>query len=252
MKKIKFLSLALLATMCALFLVSCDDNDTTIEENAIPDGTSKINFSVQVYPSSLNSGKVAGLSGVKVTINQNGSTQSKTTNESGIVAFDNLNQGYISIFVDGPEGFLSINGETDLECYDCLYDQNDSEQVEYDQLVVELPRVGATLRGKLFADVDFLNGQGVNETVPAGTTIIARTSTEYEPNVFKTTVAADGTFSFNNLPEEVNINLDIDFKKVDTTPTPTIERSFYFDGIGTLYLSIDNPTTLGNVYLDYN
>jgi hypothetical protein len=250
MKKLKFLSLAFMATMCALFMVSCDDDDATIEENDIPDGTHVVNYSVQVIPSSLN-GKVAGLSNVKVTVSQNGTSITKTTNETGIVTFDKLKQGYVSIYVKGPDGFLSSNTVDELQCFTCDFDENDSEQIEYDQNTITLPRLGATVKGRVFADLDFNGTTAASETLPTSAVIVATIDNSYEPNVFKTNPSSDGTFQFTTLPEGVNVNFAIDFKKVDTTPTPTVEHSFYFDGGLSTTPDINNPKILGNIYAEY-
>lgn len=232
-------------------MVSCDDDDATIEENDIPDGTHVVNYSVQVIPSSLN-GKVAGLANVKVTVSQNGTTTTKTTNETGIVTFEKLKQGYVSVYVKGPEGFLSYNTTDELECYSCDFDENDSEQIEFYQRTFTLPRLGATVKGRVFADLDFNGGApAAGETLPTSAVVIAKISSVYEPNVFKTNPTSDGTFQFTNLPEGILVTFDIDFKKVDNTPNPTVEHNFYLDGVSTTP-NINNPHVFGNINALYN
>ena len=249
MKKIKILSLALVV-FASMFTLSCDEDPIVVEENVIPNGTQTFVYSVQVKQSSLNSGRAQGLAGVNVTVNQNGGIQTKTTDATGIVSFENMKQGPVSIFILAPAGFSSLNTSDYLDCEMCDVTELDVDQLEYQQLEVTLPKQGATVQGKVFADVDFSGGIGVAETAPNTAVIIAKVSNDYEPNVYKTNVQSDGTFKFTNLPEGVTVNLSIDFKKTDTS-TPPIEQSFYFTGLGSFTLDVNNPVSLGNLYLNY-
>src|SRR6188768_885958 len=148
MKKIKILSLAL--AFVSLFAISCDDDsDPLVQENDIADGTQTFVYSIQVVPSSiLSGGRTQGLADVKVTVNQGGETKTKTTNASGIVSFDKMKTGSVSVFIEGPEGFLSINTNDYLDCEECDITNLDSEQIEYQQSEILLPRVGATVQGR--------------------------------------------------------------------------------------------------------
>lgn len=248
MKKIKILSLALVVFV-SLFSLSCEDNEPVVQENDIADGTQTFVYSVQVKQSSLDAGRVKGLAAVKVTVNQNGGIQTKTTDASGIVSFDNMKQGAVSVFIEAPEGFSSLNTNDYLDCQLCDVTDLDKDQLEYQQLVVTLPKLGATVRGNLFADLDF-NGATPNVVVPTTAVVIAKLSNNYEPNVYKTNVQANGLFQFTNLPEGVNIDLSIDLKVVNTTVTPNEERSLEFNE--NVFLDVNNPVTLGNITLFFN
>ncbi len=253
MKKNKILSLALVV-FASLFTLSCDEDPIVVEENEVPNGTLSMVYSVQVKQSSLSSGRTQGLAGVSVTVNQNGGIQTKTTDASGIVSFDNMRTGYVSVFVAAPEGFSSMNIQDEIYCYDCEYDNSDVEQVESDRLDVILPKQGATLTGKLFADVDFSGVIGTAETLPNTAVVIAKVSSDFEPNVYTTTVQNDGSFAFTNLPEGINVTLSLNFKKVDTTVTPTEEKTFQFSGAtdGPYTLDVNNPLSLGNIDITHN
>lgn len=248
MKKIKILSLALVV-FASMFTMSCDEDPIVVEENEIANGTQTFVYSVQVKQSSLNSGRAQGLAGVNVTVNQNGGIHTKTTDATGIVSFDNMKQGYVSVFILAPAGFTSINTSDYLDCEMCDVTQLDVDQLEYQQLEVTLPKQGATVRGNLFADLDF-NGNTPIVTVPTTAVVIARLSNDYEPNVYKTNVQANGLFEFTNLPEGVNIELSIDFKTINNTITPSEERALEFNqGV---YLDVNNPVSLGNITLFFN
>lgn len=249
MTKIKILSLALIVFV-SVFTLSCDENDAAVQENEIANGTQTFVYSVQVKQSSLNGGRAQGLAGVNVTVNQNGGIQTKTTDATGIVSFDNMKQGAVSVFVLAPTGFSSINTSDYLDCQLCDVTQLDVDQLEYQQLELTLPKQGATVQGKVFADVDFSGAIGVAETAPNTAVVIAKVSNDYEPNVYKTNIQNDGTFKFTNLPEGITVNLTIDFKKIDNS-TPPAEQSFYFTGVGSFTLDVNNPLSLGNVFLNY-
>jgi hypothetical protein len=248
MKKIKVLSLVLVAFV-GLFSLSCE-TEPVIEENEIANGTQTFVYSIQVKQSSLTSGRVKGLAGVNVTVNQNGGVQTKTTDATGIVSFDNMKQGAVSVFVQAPEGFSSINTNDYLDCQLCDITELDVDQLEYQQLTVELPKQGATLQGKVFADVDFSGQVGTGETLPNTAVVIAKVSNDYEPNVYKVNVQSDGTFKFTDLPEGISVDISLDFKKNDTG-TPVAERTFYFDDLGPYVLDVNNPTSIGNVTASY-
>jgi len=247
MKKIKILSLAL--ALVSLFALSCEETAPVVQENDIANGTQTFVYSIQVKQSSaLSGGRAQGLAGVNVTVNQNGGIQTKTTDATGIVSFDNMKQGTVSVFVLAPEGFSSYNTSYYLDCEMCDITDLDVDQLEYQQLEIILPRQGATVQGKIFADVDFSGTTGTGETVPNTAVVIAKVSNDYEPNVYKTNVQSDGTFKFTNLPEGVTINLSIDFKKNDNA-TPPAERTFEFNGLGSFSLDVNNPLSLGNLCL---
>lgn len=251
MKKINILSAALVASASSL-MMSCDrNNDPLIQENEVPNGTETLVYSVQVKQSSMTSGRVDGLTAVKVTVNQNGSIQTKTTDATGIVSFDKMKQGIVSVFVEAPAGYNSVNISDNVDCQSCDYSKLDVDQVEYDQLVVTLPKDGATVQGKLFADLDFSTTITAGETVPNTAVVIAKIADKYEPNVYKTAVQSDGTFKFVNLPEGVTVTFSIDFKKMDSA-TPPAERTFSFNGLGTYTLDVNNPLSLGNLNLKNN
>lgn len=100
MKKIVFLGTALAALVS---LNSCKDKTTTtpaptVVQELYPSPTIKIGYTIHVISNGATS-KTAGLTGATVTVKQNGQTYTGTTDESGMVTFANLTEGYITYFV---------------------------------------------------------------------------------------------------------------------------------------------------------
>ena len=221
----KFYFSLLSFSLGCLILTGCKDNDknvTPTNENNVPNGTYKMSYSIQVLASSQNA-RVAGLASAEVTVSQEGNVKKATTDESGIVTFSDMREGYVSIYVKAPAGFLSFN------TYDFISQNssvdlnqtgvnagNDSEQKSFDQYTITLARQGATLTGKIVGDFDFSGGTP-DTGVPTDAQVIARISNVYQPNVFVTAPGSDGTFTFTNLPEGIAINLDLNYQSTNST-----------------------------------
>ena len=225
-------------------------------ENNVPNGTYKISYSVHVIASSQNA-KVAGLASAEVTVSQDGRVQKATTDESGIVTFSDMREGNVSIFVKAPAGYLSYN-TTDVINNNSSVDLNnngtnagnDSEQKSFDQRTISLARQGATLTGKIVGDFDFAAGTPVTG-LPTDAQIIARISNSYQPNVFVTTPTADGTFTFSNLPENVEITLDLNYQNTNSTGTAPVRVDWELpsSGSGPHTLRVGQTKELGTITL---
>ncbi|HEY8401761.1 MAG TPA: hypothetical protein VIK89_10885 [Cytophagaceae bacterium] len=255
MKKINLLSLALLATAGTMF-TSCSNDDekvdpVVVQENNVPNGTISMVYSIQVKTSSTpEGGKVTGFAGAKVTVNQNGHVQTKTTDRTGIVSFDGMKPGLVSVFVESPDEskYLSVNSVETIDCYYCDYADLDTDQLEYDQDEIVLPVRGGTITGTIYGDFDF--DLGTPNTTITGGTVIAKISSDYEPNVFTATPSNTGVFTFSNLPEGVAITLSLDYQSLNTLPNPDVMKDWALPaaaaGPHTLN-SVKNKLELGNI-----
>ncbi|HTF80945.1 MAG TPA: hypothetical protein VL947_04455, partial [Cytophagales bacterium] len=167
MKKVLILGTVLSSL---LFLGACSASKkevtpapTVVEQN-FPNPTVKIGLTIHVLASS-EAARSAGLDGAKVIAKQNGNTYQGTTDESGIVTFGDLKEGYVSYYVT-KAGYAKINGLIELE-YDGTPIVNggngtagsdvtvNNEQFYAISEVATLPRLGASVSGVLMADLDF-------------------------------------------------------------------------------------------------
>lgn len=240
--------LPMLAMASAVALSGCGDDDqpapAVTQENEVPNGTAVITYSVQVLGSSENNAKATGLAGATVTVSHPGGTSTTTTNESGIAVFPGMRIGDVSVYVES-DGFLAFNFSDNVSCDWCAFDYVDSEQQEFDQATVTLPRLGATLRGTIYGDFDF-DGMTNNTTIPAGATVIAEVDNSFQPNVFTTTTDGQGNFSFTNLPENVAVNLILNHQSMDNSVSPAVEEDWSIPA-GPYVLDVNNPRALGQV-----
>jgi hypothetical protein len=249
----------LIAAVSATVFTSCskDTADTVapvVQENNVPNGTVKMSLSVHVMSSSV-AARIAGLSGASVTISNNGKTLTSSVDASGIASFSGLTEGDVSVFVKAPTGYLSFNTSGSLS-YDGSFSLNntgtnggtDAVQESSNRIAVTLPKIGGTVKGKIWGDFDFNNFSN-NTTIPAGVTVIAKVANGYEPNVFTTTTDGNGAFTFNKqLPEGVNVSFYIDYQTVDNVSDPSMPESRDWE-IGTNTTTVSNNETkeLGNI-----
>ena len=195
----KFLGMVALG---ALLFTGCRQEDATVvvQENEVPNGTETFTLSVQVIPSSEEtSARTTGLQGATVTINQNGAIQTKTANDaSGIVTFEGLFEGQVSIFVSA-DGYLSFNTEESWtrEFNSSTDEFNDVAQVNLERIPIILPRRGATISGYMLGDTD---NDGIDEKLSTGQVRFELSNTNYQPNVF-TTTPSNGLYTLSNMPE---------------------------------------------------
>lgn len=239
MKKI---TKTLLVASLALMAMSCSKEDkevvTPVQENNVPNGTSKLSLSVHVLASSTGSVRTAGLNGCTVTISNNGVNKTVTVDESGIAYFGNLTEGSVSVFVKAPSGYLSRNTSGFIE-YDGSFSLTstgtnggtDAIQESSSRIAVTLPRIGATFKGKILGNFDF-DGSTSNTPIVLGTKIIARVSNSLEPNIFTTTTNSDGSFTFaNSLPEGEEVSFSLDYQTTNSTVTPNTQKDWEFQGL---------------------
>ncbi|MFN8436743.1 MAG: hypothetical protein U0V72_03800 [Cytophagales bacterium] len=251
MKKIVFLGTALAALVS---LNSCKDKTTTtpaptVVQELYPSPTIKIGYTIHVISNGATS-KTAGLTGATVTVKQNGQTYTGTTDESGMVTFANLTEGYITYFVKASNfasfngsDFLSYEGSPDVNGTNGNSSTSSSVNVTNEQTTsyvtsVTLPRLGASVTGTLMADMD---GSGSQSTavLTTGTIQLKLDNVKFEPNVFTTTVS-NGVYTFSNLPEDLDYTLST-LDIFETIPasvnTPSFKNNLEFPG------NADNGTT---------
>lgn len=216
------------------------------QDNNIPNGTVQFSLSVQVIPSSVSTtAKSAGLTGATVTISQNGSTQTATTNSAGLATFGGLSEGDVAVYI-ANSGYLSYNTTTTLvRSYNTSSsNQVDANQVQFKNLSVTLPKLGASVKGKIYGDFTY---SGTNTLIPSGVTVYAKTDNSYEPNVFTTTTDANGQFAFTNLPETVSLDFSINYTTTDNTVSPSQGHTWYLNGVNGINAEVYNAIDLGNI-----
>lgn len=197
-KSLRFL-LGMLSIMAVLTFTSCDEDPTpaVTQENEQPDGLTQTRFSytVQVISTAVAGGRTNGVTSATVTIQQNGNKQTLTTDSSGIVVFNGLNPGQISVFVSAS-GHATYNFNTTLSEDPTTYpnvDRNQNVQLNASDRV-DLPVLGGKIRGIL----QYNNG---DEVVPAANVAVRFTiDRRYSPNSFLATTDAEGVYNFSGLP----------------------------------------------------
>lgn len=216
MKKLTNYSFALL--MGAIMFSACKEktyepeNFVVVEENQVPNGTVTFTLSVHVIPSS-EKGRVSGLSGATVTINNAGGIATVTTGADGIAVFSGLSEGDVSIYVS-MTGYASINTEKNLAKDFNLTAGNDAAHTQFVNTEIDMPRLAATLKGKFGDDY---NNDGYDITSAAdfegGVTIRVIYSNNQQPNVYSTTTDNVGNFTLSNLPESNGATISIHYIK---------------------------------------
>jgi len=205
MKKLTIYAFALL--MGAIMFSACKEktyepeNFVVVEENQIPNGTVMFTLSVHVIPSS-EMGRVSGLTGATVTINNAGGVATATTGADGIAVFSGLSEGNVSIYVSKSTTYSSINTNTFLTKDANLTGGNDAAHTQFARTMVTLPRLAATLTVNYWGDYDFDgNGQGEDENYGPVTVTITYPNT-WQPNVYTFTAGTKDTpVSTLSLPE---------------------------------------------------
>lgn len=190
-----------------LLIGACNDEDpVAVNENEVPNGIIQQNytFTVHVLASSEN-GRTAGLKNATVIVSQGANVKSVKVNESGEAVFKDLVSGFATVFVKA-DGFASYNNTsitlTPLGTTATLITNgNDGNHVITSgrALEVVLPRLGASLKGSIFADTD---KKATTPNAPAaGFKVRLEYDNTLQPNLYFATVAADGSFVFPNVPE---------------------------------------------------
>ncbi|MCH8317032.1 MAG: carboxypeptidase regulatory-like domain-containing protein [Bacteroidetes bacterium] len=205
MKKLTNYAFALL--MGAIMFSACKEktfepeNFVVVEENQVPNGTVTFTLSVHVIPSS-KMGRVSGLSGATVTINNAGGIATVITGADGIAVFSGLSEGIVSVYVS-MSGFSSINTTTTLTKDANLTLGNDAAHTQFARTMVTLPRLAATLTVNYWGDWD-LDGNGPEQSENYGKaiTVTVTYANTWEPNVYTFTAGTkDAPASLSGLPE---------------------------------------------------
>jgi hypothetical protein len=200
-------SLMFLMIVTLLFGACNDEDPVAVNENDVPDGIiqQKYTFTVHVLASSERGGRTEGLKNATVTVSQNANVKSIKVNESGEAVFKDLVSGAATVFVKA-DGFASYN-DTDVLLVPAgttatlITAGNDGNHVITSgrSLDVVLPRLGASIKGSIFADTD---KKAITPDAPAaGFKVRLEYDNYIQPNLYFATVAADGSFVFPNVPE---------------------------------------------------
>ena len=217
MKKLLIISSSLLLLFS---ITSCTDSEKEVKptvQELYPSPTVKIGFTVHVLPSS-EAAKSAGLIEATVTLKQNGKVYNSVTDETGIASFEGLTEGEVSWFVK-KTGFSTTNGtsniaftgSTNVNGTNGTSTSNGSvtvnnEQTSSTSVFVTLPRLGASVVGKVRGDLDG-SGPGAIATLSSGTVRLVLDNTTLQPNVYTSTIGGDGEYTFANLPEGEDFSL---------------------------------------------
>jgi hypothetical protein len=136
----------------------------------------------------------------QITVSQNGTNLVKGTDRSGIATFSGLIVGPINVFVSAP-GFASINFNTNLQPPSGAV-ANDTVQVFslFDQRT--LPILGCGVLGYITYDAD-QNASTADIPATGFRVRFECSDKNVQPNVFYTSIGADGLFQFTNLPESL-------------------------------------------------
>ncbi|MDX2190136.1 MAG: hypothetical protein SFY32_09745 [Bacteroidota bacterium] len=266
MKKI-LLSIATIVSMIAIN--SCNQRDVVTpavvqDSQQVGRGIRTFNFSVLVLSNIARGAKQEAVSGAVVTASNGTSIQTVTTGADGIAYFTNLNEGNVewNINAGTTSGLAQVSGTTKLEANSAFFDKsNNSNQIGLISHTVKLPTLNANIKGFIVADDDF--NVTTNPTPVAGANVrlfykstnqtdkgIAGTPTDGnfyypEPNFYQIATGTDGTFSFANVPSLNNINnelnaiLQIDYYKVNNGLVISFTGSFTVDMSNSAAKTID-------------
>lgn len=201
-KQLKNSVMVALALVASMAMFSCSDDDVPVvtQENEQQNGitTARFTYTVHVVPSSER-GRTAGLDGAVVTVSQKGNKSRKTVDENGMAIFNNLIEGDVTVYVEA-EGFAAINGVNTLSKPSSFENRDRDKTVELSESdVIYLPALGARVKGNLVWDDD---ADGTTPEVAASGIQVRfeLDNTNIQPNVYYATTEADGSFSFDNLP----------------------------------------------------
>lgn len=282
-KAIKFGSALVLAS--AAIFSSCSRGPAVVKEDSenVPYGKRNFSFTMYVNANATKAAKEGPLEGVEVTLVYGDKKETKTTGADGSLVVTGLEEGVIAWFVNpgSTSGLAMISGQTDLSAAASFYAGSDRNADIKNNVSVflKVPRLSASLKGKLIANVD-LNTQ--TEPAPVqgakvrvqytNSANLAETGTTFqlEPNYYEVLTGVDGVFSFSNLPSLDNttgINAEwfalkyvanagetIKFELAPTSANAVLVADKGIDlGIRQLMPNIDNTATVtGLVYGDFN
>jgi hypothetical protein len=158
MKKISLFTLSALVGGL-LFFSSCTKetietdkaSGAVLQENDVPDGRKTITYSVSVVSANgCQTGRVAGISGARVTLVQGAVTVTRTTNQSGVAVFANLGPGQVTGYAEAP-GAVGMNFTAVLNTSN---EVSDKDLVEFAASMVALFETNGKAQGFVKADWD--------------------------------------------------------------------------------------------------
>lgn len=164
------------------------DNNTTVT----------VQYTVRVVPRHERGGKVAGLAGAKVIVSQGNGTdrQEVTTNADGHANF-NVKLGAIEVYVEAP-GYARVNVPANAVRVADYVNSDEKNHVEQgNATTVILPSLNAGIKGRLF-----FNDPNNDKKPAAGLTVVFElTNKNVQPNQYRVTTGADGSFTFDKVPD---------------------------------------------------
>ncbi|MBW8050629.1 MAG: hypothetical protein FVQ77_09895 [Cytophagales bacterium] len=269
MKKLTIYSFALL--MGAVMFSACKkdkiyepENFVVVQENQVPNGTLNYTLSVQVVPSS-EKGRVSGLDQATVTINSAGGTATVTTAKDGIAVFSGLSEGFVSIYVEAT-GYSKMNTSVFLDRDPDLVTGSDAAVTQFVRVPVTLPRLGATLKARIYGnfpfDTSFNKCNYDNAVITrsshyiSGVTIrIDYNDPNMQPNFYTTTTDASGFITFSNVPEDfATLSVEYTATRTDICGAlnyDVVETFIFSGGTPGANLIADRTIDLGSLPLQY-
>lgn len=184
---------------CTKAPVQPTNSRETVSNNQVDNNTTvTVQYTVRVVPRHERGGKVAGLAGAKVIVSQGNGTdrQEVTTNADGHANF-NVKLGAIEIYVEAP-GFARVNvAETVTRIADYVNSDEKNHVEQGNATTVILPSLNAGIKGRLFLN------DPINDKKPAAglTVVFELTNKNVQPNQYRITTGADGSFTFDKVPD---------------------------------------------------
>ena len=160
--------LSSLLVIAAFGLYSCSNSDdnpstTTINyENNVPDGTIRVNYSVQVVPGNLgDEGRAAGVLGATVQLTQNNEVVTAVTDQSGIANFPDMWNGTVTgaVFSPATSDYITMNFTANIDAGEV---NTDVEQIRYSSSTVTIFERNSGVQGRIWADYQGLLPPGVD------------------------------------------------------------------------------------------
>ena len=152
-----------------------------------------------------------GVSGANVTLGQNGTLSTKTTDASGLATFDSLKPGLATLHIS-LAGYSEINAVIDFNKTGTQTSVNGGKQIG--SVIPMIATSGSStglIKGKITYESDLTNK--TRETVPAGTRIIATVDTA-SPALAGITGDVIRSISYDNLSLEGTADANGDFSLV--------------------------------------
>ncbi|MBY0427277.1 MAG: carboxypeptidase-like regulatory domain-containing protein, partial [Cytophagales bacterium] len=258
----KLSKLVLGVAVSAMLLSGCKNQEvvapTVTNPNQFPNGVvqKRVTVSLQVI-ASTEIGRTEGLTGASVTIAQNGSTSTKSTDKDGIVVFTDLYPGDYKYYVSAS-GFASVNGSGSASdqsnALTGTTGNNTNQTVQSSNAVptITLPKIGAKVVGRFLIDSD---GDATTAGVPAANYRVRLTfDNSFQPNTYYTTTGSDGSYTFPSVLDGKSATISVDtvltvgveVKKVSYSSNITPK---FGNGVsdGTQLLTLDGSATTGIV-----